>query len=186
MYRLIAVLVAVQLAALGQDEGTRIVSPPDKAHFLEGNIDIVAKAPEDAKLTMDSRTVQALRPFPSVLHAATILPDGEHELTLTWAEGSQTIGFYVGESAPAGYSEFSRHPPQSMLQCERCHGLSRRGRFRFSGGCFYCHLKDGFETAHSHEPHVLESCGLCHDAHGSTAAKHLVLSKELACKQCHN
>ena len=186
MRRLTVALLTVGLLASGQDDGPRIVSPPDRAHFLTGNIDIVAKAPEGAKLTLDARAVKALRPFPGVLHGATILPEGEHQLTLTWADGSETIGFFVGDSAPEGYAEFTRHPPNSMLQCARCHGLSRRGRFRFGGGCFNCHPSDGFETVHSHEPHVLESCGLCHDAHGSTSPKHLTMSKELACKQCHN
>jgi len=185
MCRLIFCLFVVLQVASAQDEGGRIVSPPEGAQFRSGKIDIRAIAPASAEVTLDGRAIDLTGPFPGVLHGATVVPDGEHVLTLTWPTGSSTVQFFVGEGAPQGYSEFRPHPP-NPIECTKCHGISRRGRFRFIGGCFSCHSKESFARNHGHEAHILESCGLCHDAHGSTQPKLLVMSKELACKQCHN
>ena len=68
--------------------------------------------------------------------------------------------------------------------CTHCHSVSRRGRFRFGGGCRACRGEEQFIHTHSRHPHELASCGMCHEAHGSSDAKHLVLQPEQACKQC--
>ena len=130
----------------------------------------------------------AEQPFPNVFHAKLKAPAGEHKLVLVSAEGSQEIRFYTGPQPPAGFVPFKQHPPVAGVECTQCHELTRRGRFHFKGGeaCLSCHQKETFAKVHSHTPEVLNECGLCHNAHGSTAKAHLLFPKETACKQCHN
>ena len=46
--------------------------------------------------------------------------------------------------------------------------------------------RKAFVESHQHAPHILEDCGRCHNAHGSTSASHLLLPREQACRLCHN
>ena len=147
-------------------------------------VDIVATAP-GGKLTLDGKAVDAAQPFPNVLHAVVKPLPGEHLLELSWPDGSRKVKFFVGPGAPAGYEAFKQHPPLAGVECTQCHGVSARGRFRFKGGCFDCHKQDGFAKSHTHPPAMLEQCGSCHNAHGSTVKAHLLQSKEASCKMCH-
>ena len=97
----------------------------------------------------------------------------------------EEIQFFVGPGAPATYKLYRVHPP-AAVECTMCHGLSKRGRFRSSGGCFDCHQQPTFPRSHTHAPDVLVECGECHNAHGSTEKALLVLSRDKACKLCHN
>jgi predicted CXXCH cytochrome family protein len=165
----------------------RILRPADKSVLPSGEVDIVATAPE-GKLEMDGKPVPAEKPFPDVLHARLKIAPGEHKLAIVSAEGRQEIRFYSGPQAPADFAPFRQHPPAGSVECTHCHELTRRGRFHFKGGesCLGCHQKEAFAKVHSHPPEVLNECGLCHNAHGSAVKSHLLLSKEAACKQCHN
>lgn len=185
MSRLGLVLLIATLPASAQDEAGKIMRPAPNSHLPSGNVDVVARAAEGAKLSLDGRPLSPDEPFPGVFHTVGTVDDGIHELLLEWPGGQSSLQFYVGSQPPTEFRQFVHHPPETVA-CNHCHGLSRRGRFRFTGGCFACHDKSAFVAVHSHEPHVLESCGQCHNAHGSAAAKHLVMSKDLACKQCHN
>jgi predicted CXXCH cytochrome family protein len=110
---------------------------------------------------------------------------GEHSLVLTWEGGRKEVRFFSGAKAPAGFAAFVQHPPIAEIQCTQCHELSARGRFRFKGGCFDCHKQETFVKAHTHPATVLQECGMCHNAHGSTVKSHLIHSKENSCKLCH-
>ncbi len=177
-------LPALALSGLCAEPEGKIVRPAAGSWLRAGAIEIAAAAP-GGKLSLDGVALDAEEPFPNVFRAQAEAAPGEHVIALEWAGGRREARIYVGNSPPAGFRAFVAHPPAAAA-CASCHGLSRRGRFRFTGGCFGCHARKGFAKVHSHEPHVLESCGLCHNAHGSTAAKHLLLPKEQACKQCHN
>ncbi len=166
-------------------DGGKIVRPTDRAALPAGEADVIATAPA-GKLELDGKPVPAGEPFPNVFHA-TIKPEpGEHTLALAWDGGRQEVRFFVGDNLPAGFKRFVRHPPQAGVACTQCHGLSTRGRFRFKGGCFDCHQQEAFAGIHFHPVHILQECGICHSAHGSTVKAHLTMPKELACKQCHN
>lgn len=180
----IAAALVVAVAAHSEDPG-RIVKPRDSSWLLGTQIDIIAKAAE-GRLLLDGKLIDAEQPFPDVLHARVSLDAGGHTLRLESASGSQEIQFHVG-GPPEGVAvdPYVDHPPLHTA-CTHCHGLSSRGRFRFRGGCQACHAKDTFIQSHSHEPHELASCGMCHDAHGSSSAKLLLLSRDVVCKQCHN
>ncbi len=167
------------------DEAGKIMRPADRAALSTGPVDIVATAPS-GKLELDGRPVAAEQPFPDVFHAALKAAPGVHSLVLSWDGGRKEIRFFVGPNPPAGFEPFHKHPPVAAVQCTQCHELSRRGRFRFKGGCFDCHQRDSFAKIHSHEPAVLEQCGLCHNPHGSTVKADLLYPKETACKLCHN
>lgn len=182
MFLAAAVLLATGI--MHAQEVGRILRPADQAAFSSGEIDVVATAP-GGRLELDGRAITAEEPFRNVFHAKVTVAAGEHRLALLWGEGRQEIRIFVGEKPPAGFTAFVAHPP-AAVQCTDCHGVSQRGRFRFEGGCFRCHQEASFTSSHPHQVHVLEQCGMCHNAHGSTAKAHLIYSREVACKQCHN
>lgn len=162
-----------------------IVKPPDGAWLSGAEVQIIARG-ESAKLLLDGKPLEAEEPFPGVYTVTAELLPGAHSLRLESPSGASEISFHSGGESPNSASEpYADHPP-TQIACARCHSVSRRGRFRFSGGCQSCHSKEPFIKTHSHEPHELASCGMCHDAHGSAAAQLLRLPKEQACKQCHN
>jgi predicted CXXCH cytochrome family protein len=184
--RLILSLPAVVLAAVvatAQDDG-KILRPVDGAAIAGGTVDIIATAPA-GRLEIDGKTIEAKQPFPDIFHAATTVAAGEHRLALIWDGGRQEIRFFSGANPPADFKTFHPHPPLEGVECTQCHGVSRRGRFRFAGGCFACHVEDNFTKTHPHAVHVLQECGQCHNAHGSTEKAHLLYPKEKACKLCH-
>ena len=172
------------LSAADTDAG-KILRPPDNSSFATGQIDLVATAPS-GKLQLDGASIQTEQPFPDVFHATLKLSPGLHSLVLLWEGGKKEVHFFVGPNPPAAFQTFHQHPPIPGVQCTQCHGLNRRGRFVFKGGCFDCHQRDGFAKIHTHESAVLEQCGICHNAHGSTVKAHLLYSKETACKICHS
>lgn len=171
----------------GAEPAGRIMRPADGSALPAGPVDVVATAP-GGKLELDGKPVDADQPFPDVLRAKVDASAGEHKLTLIWKDGQTSIRFFSGPNPPAGYAAFRQHPPQQTVECTQCHQLTRRGRFSFKGGtvCFDCHQPAGFVKVHTHTADVLTECGLCHNAHGSTVKAHMVYSKEIACKQCHN
>ena len=180
--RLIA-LALVCCAAAAAQEG-KILRPADKSYFPIGDVDVAATAP-GGRVELDGETVPAEEPFPDVFHARLRPDPGEHTLAAVWPGGRQEVRFWVGGDPPEGYALFRQHPPVPGVVCTQCHGVSRRGRFRFTGDCFTCHVKEEFTETHAHPPHILERCGDCHNAHGSTAAAHMIHDREIACRLCH-
>ena len=159
--------------------------PVDGAAFTETKVDIVATAPQ-GKLELDGKPIPAEQPFNDVFHATVQAAPGRHKLALVWEGGREEVQFFVGEGAPAEFKPFFQHPPLADVACTQCHGVSRRGRFRFKGGCFGCHEEAAFNAAHEHPVHQLQECGMCHNAHGETSKAMLTMPKEILCKQCHN
>ena len=183
---LLAITSLALLAESLAGQGSSLIVKPRNETWLRGpEVEIIARA-EEGRLLLDGQPVDVDGPFPGVLYARLLIGSGRHSLRLDSPQGTHDITFYSGESPPfASARPFVDHPPV-RIDCTHCHGVSRRGRFRFSGGCESCHAKEQFIQVHSHEFHELASCGMCHDAHGSTAAKLLLLPVDKACKQCHN
>ncbi len=173
------------VCALAAADGPRIVKPHDGALLPAGALDVIALASEGG-LTLNGETLSASQPFPGVLLAKLKLTAGTHVLELSAEHDTQRVTFQVTDAVNGSDGALYRHHPPLAVECTQCHGVSRRGRFRFGGGCDSCHAPEPFIRTHSHQPHELSSCGMCHDAHGSSAAKLLVLPREQACKQCHN
>jgi len=176
---------ALLFLAAGQEptEG-RILRPTDGAALPSGEASIIAAAP-GGKLEIDGKPLAAEESAPGVFRAKVTLPAGAHTLALSWQGGRKQIRFFVGSDPPGEFKPFQLHPPV-QVECTQCHGLSRRGRFVFKGGCFDCHQETGFAKTHQHTPEVLESCGRCHNPHGSTEKFLLMFPREKACKLCHN
>jgi len=166
-----------------QDVG-RILRPEDGAALPPGEVSIIAVA-QAGKLLLDGQQLSVEQSFPEVLHVRTTPSLGRHRLTLAWENGKTEISFFVGDNPPEGFKLFQQHPP-SPVECPQCHTLSRKGRLRFTGGCFGCHEQGDFNKTHRHPPHILEQCGQCHAAHGSTAKALLVLPRDKACGLCHS
>lgn len=183
--RLTATTILTGLAVQAWADGGAIVKPRDGSWIRSEKVEIIAKA-AGAHLRMDGKPVEATEVFPGVFRATVPVSAGRHFLQLEFAEGSHEVHFHSGPDPPSSnVAQFVHHPPV-QTECAHCHTVSRRGRFRFSGGCQTCHGEEQFIHTHSHQPHELASCGMCHDAHGSSVAHHLVLPREQACKQCHN
>ena len=174
-------LAALALAA----EDGKILRPTDGAALAAGPIDVAAMA-TGGRIELDGKAVEAEEPFPGVLHARIDAEPGEHTVSLVWEGGRKQVKMFLGPDPPAGFEPFQMHPPPAGLECEQCHGLSRRGRFRFNGDCFACHTDEQFTGKHPHAKHVLEQCGMCHNAHGSTADALQIYPRETACRQCHS
>jgi predicted CXXCH cytochrome family protein len=172
-------------AGLAAEDAGRILRPADKSAVPAGPVRIIARAPE-GRLELDGQPVAAEKPFPDVLTARVDAKPGPHTLALIWNEGRREITFFAGPDLPAEFATFRAHPPGGETECTQCHELSRRGRFVFKGGCFDCHQREPFAKVHTHNADVLSECGLCHNAHGSTVKSHLLFSKDIACRQCHN
>jgi predicted CXXCH cytochrome family protein len=184
--RLAAALCFCFWFALAQEVARpRIMRPVDMALVPAGAVEIIAAA-EDGSLEIDGKPVDAERPFPGVLRARPELSDGPHKIAVAGRDGRSEIRIHAGAGAPADFRPFREHPPQTSVPCTQCHEVSRRGRFRFKGGCFDCHRQSEFAKVHTHVPDALSQCGMCHNAHGSSAKGHLTLSKEAACRLCHN
>lgn len=166
------------------EEPGKIMRPVNKSSHPVAPIDIVATAPA-GKMALDGKPVELAEPFPDVFHGVIKAAPGEHTLRLTWQGGQEEIRFFVGPNAPPDLLPFRQHPPLPNVQCTQCHEQGSRGRFIFKGGCFDCHKQEGFARVHTHPPKVLEQCGTCHNAHGSTVKSHLIHSKETSCKLCH-
>ena len=182
--RALALVAILCSSALSADESMKILRPTDRAALASGDVDVIATAP-GGTLEIDGKAIEVEQPFPNVFHTRLKLPPGEHRLSLTSTEGRKEIRFFVGTNPGKEYTAFRVHPPGGA-DCTKCHELTRRGRFHFKGGCFDCHQTGSFAKIHTHTPEVLNQCGLCHNAHGSSAKSLLVYAKETACKQCHN
>ena len=180
----LAALAALALAAAEADEG-KIMRPSDGAALGSGPIDVAAMAPA-GRIEVDGAPVDAAEPFPNVFHARVDAGPGEHTVSLVWPGGRKDVKVYVGDDPPADFEPFRMHPPPAGLECTQCHALSRRGTFRFRGDCFACHTDEQFTAKHPHAKHVLEQCGMCHNAHGSTAAALQLYDRDTACRQCHS
>ena len=182
----VAWVLLLGAAGFAQDAG-RIMRPADLSAHSSSEIDVIAKAP-GGKLELDGKAIAVEEPFKDVFHALVKPAAGEHRLAIVWEGGRKEVRFFVGENPPEPFKAFQHHPPVPDVQCTQCHGLSRRGRFRFKGGCFDCHqdVQEEFAEIHAHPEHTFVECGTCHNAHGSTAAKHLIYPKEVMCKLCHN
>lgn len=183
---LLALLATIFSGALpAVDEAGKIMRPVDGAAMPSSQVDIIATAPA-GKLQLDGQPLTAEQPFPDVFHTVVKAAPGVHSLVLNWDGGQKQIRFYVGPNPPAGFQPYHQHPPVANVPCTQCHEMSARGHFRFKVGCFDCHQRDSFAKVHTHDPSVLSECGLCHNAHGSTAKALLLYPKETACKLCHN
>jgi len=181
MRTLVLVLAAAGLLVA---QGGKIVRPSDGAAIVSGPLDIAARAP-GGWIELDGKPVDAEQPFPDVFRARIDAVPGEHVVSLIWEGGREDIRIWAGANPPGAFTEFRQHPPLDAIECAQCHGVSRRGRFRFRGGCESCHAKEEFVKTHPHPMHVLEDCGQCHNAHGSTTDALLVHPRETACRLCH-
>lgn len=181
----LVLLTGLAVAGFSAEDDGKILRPADHSSHANGPVDIVATAPA-GKLQLDGKPLSPEHPFPNVFHLSVQPAAGLHRLTLSWDGGKKEVEFFAGPNPPAGFAPFHQHPPVAGVQCTQCHELTKRGRFHFKDGCFDCHQQEAFVKVHTHKPDVLSECGLCHNAHGSTVKAHLILTKELACKQCHN
>lgn len=80
------------------------------------------------------------------------------------------------------------HSSMENEKCVTCHTL---GLNQTSGAiaspCYTCHqeYKDMFNQEYIHGPVAGESCGICHDPHGSENKKGLIKPIEVLCYSCH-
>jgi len=182
---LVVTVIASMCRLIAADDDGKILRPADHASYSGNEVDLIATA-VSGSLQLDGMPIQASQPFPNVFHTSLKVSPGLHTVVLTWKGGRKEVQFFAGAGARAGFQPFHQHPPIPGVQCTQCHEINRHGRFVFKGGCFECHQRGDFAKIHTHEPSILEQCGMCHNAHGSTVKAHLLYPKETACKICHN
>jgi len=173
------------LVGIGSAQGPeRVIFSPADQSVVKGDLRVVASG--QGELLLDGKAVETQSPVAGVQHASVKVSPGAHELTF---DGGPAVKFHAGDGAPAGWKEFRVHPPGGAA-CETCHAI-KNGAWAFTkaslvGVCFACHNREAFPKTHTHEPGIVPDCQMCHSPHGSTAAAHLKMPKETACKQCHN
>jgi predicted CXXCH cytochrome family protein len=162
-----------------------ILAPTDKS-IVPADVRIVARHDAKPELLIDGKPAVVESPLAGIVWANVRLALGSHEVQLA---GGPKIQIYVGEGAPEGWQKFRPHPPGGAA-CATCHAV-RNGEWAFAkaslvGVCFACHDRAAFPMTHTHEPGIVPDCQMCHSPHGSTAARHLKMAREAACKLCHN
>lgn len=178
-------LAALLAGAAGQEPPRAILRPWPNSIVAVGPLTIIAKA-EGGELLLDGKRLETVSPARGVLTAAIEVAPGTHELVLR-SGGGESIRFHAGEPGPAGWKRYRPHPPEAA--CASCHRIED-GAWRLQGetagpACLACHEAAVFPKSHTHRAAELEECQMCHDPHGSTEPRHLKMSKEAACKQCH-
>lgn len=182
-----SLLLAPLLCLAQPNSSVTIHSPPPDSAFTEGPVHFIAAASQ-AKLLLDGQPAPASVPAPGVLFAELTPKPGLHELALETSEGRKALRIYVGPAPPPGFAVFRPHP--ATASCNNCHAV-KDGEWSWKRAslvsiCFDCHNRETFPKSHTHVPSVLADCQICHNPHGSTVPAHLTLSKDKACKQCHN
>jgi len=177
--RLAAALAAAALLGQASD----ILSPTPGSLFSKGPVRVIARADGKAELLLDGKAVPVERPAEGVITAILHPNPGPHELAL----GEHKVKFTVGK-ADGEWTSFKEHPP--VASCQNCHavknGVWSLQRASLVTLCFPCHDKEKFPKAHTHVAGILADCQMCHNAHGSNAKGFLTMTRETACKQCHN
>ncbi|MFN7921687.1 MAG: cytochrome c3 family protein [Bryobacteraceae bacterium] len=174
------VFLLAPVIAFAQDN--LILAPPPDSAFPPGPVRLIARVAGESAVKLDGEAVKVESPHPGVVTAELQPAPGTHEITL----GDQKVRFAVGKAD--GFTAFRPHPPSNS--CTTCHAV-RNGRWRFvraslSNVCSQCHSKETFPAKHTHQMDLLPDCQLCHNPHGSTAAGHMKLARDAACKQCHS
>lgn len=181
--------LAVALLGLAGPAPERAILRPAADSVLDpGTLTVIVRA-EGGELRLDGRSLETVQPARGVLTATVAPSAGTHELVLATAGVEEKIRFHVGSdpAPPAEWKRYRPHPPE--VACETCHRISE-GKWVLEGevagpACMACHDAGAFPKTHTHVPRELEECQLCHDPHGSTDARHLKMTREIACKQCH-
>jgi len=187
---LLGSLALIAVAGFAQQpEGPRILRPADDSVLEPGPVSLIARTDGKGKLVLDGETLAARQPAAGVLTADLAPSPGRHELVLTVGGRTHRIQFQIGTdpAPPADWKLYRAHPPSAS--CDTCHGVTGavwtiKGEAPASG-CLSCHDAVSFQTFHTHASEELQDCGLCHDPHGSTAKRRLIMPKAVACRQCH-
>ena len=117
------------------DEIGKILRPADHSSFESSQVDVVATAPS-GKLQLDGAWMKTEQPFPFVFHTVMNVSPGLHSLALVWDGGKKESAVFCRHESSRWLSAVSTASPLSDVQCTQCHGLNKRGRFIFKGGCF--------------------------------------------------
>ena len=187
-YRPRLALLFVSLVGVAQQAGgPRILRPENNSTVDAGSLSIIAKAVGEGELKLDSKPLTASKPANGILTATIEVSPGTHELVLVSGGAEYKVRFHAGASAPEGWQKYRSHPPAA--ECSTCHSAAA-GEWALKEevagpSCMTCHDAVSFPKAHTHKPEEIEECQMCHNPHGSTAKRHLIMSKEVACKQCH-
>lgn len=183
----LALIFAGVLCAAQQAEGPRILRPADSSVVEAGPISVIAKTAGQAELKLDGKPVSVSKPADNVLMATVDPGEGPHEILLVTDGREYKSRIHVGGSAPDGWPKYRSHPPGA--ECSTCHSAANGSwtlKEEVAGPiCMTCHDAAAFPKSHTHKPVELEECQICHNPHGSAVSRHLILPKQIACKQCH-
>ncbi len=161
----------------GKPEGpkkARIISPPDEAVLLSGNLDIIAESPH-GRIELDGKPCQC-EPFASPLCVAHVwLDPGMHELRV----GDQRSQFVVAlnemeHDGPRDWKIYRFHDLEpDDRRCGACHVVQLEGDVTRVTGlptddiCMKCHEASEMRAIESHQVQPRQACRTCHAIHGA-------------------
>lgn len=157
-----------------------IISPPDHAILLSGNLDVIYKSDKACKsgetaLDINGRSYkwESFQPPLQVAHVR--LAPGFYELNV----GDQRREFVVAlnedeHDGPEDWNHFRQHKMDVGHQrCGDCHETTEKedqiavGQLKPDKACFTCHTQGEFDDAHSEPLKPDQHCHTCHALHGS-------------------
>ena len=174
----VVVLGAASLVVSGEKAAgkrtTGIVSPPDHAVLLSGNIDVICKT-DKPDFEIDSQKHEWEFVGKPIRVARVRLFPGMHELKI----GDEKIEVVVAlnEDEHDGPAEWkiqrSHKMDKGAARCKACHEVEKKdgqvsvGKLKSHEACLKCHEADDLKEEHPGIAKPLENCQTCHILHGS-------------------
>jgi predicted CXXCH cytochrome family protein len=155
-------------------EKTGIISPPDHAVLLSGNIDVICKT-DKPNFEIDSQKHEWEFCGDPIRVARVRLFPGMHELKI----GDKKIEIVVAlnedeHDGPADWKiQRSHKMDNDPSRCQACHEVDKKGghlsvgKLKSHEACAKCHEAPNLKKDHPGITRPLENCQTCHALHGS-------------------
>lgn len=183
---LLALCLAAAPAARAE---LRVLAPPDGAVLAGTPVTILGSGAE-AAIEITVTTAHGVQTGGGKISgkaftAEVKLAPGENTILVKSGEQRQRVVYTLAPGDPST-RYFQYHPPVAEGDCKACHpqGVGRTSPVSEAKLCHVCHEpKTGAKVLHG--PLGAGICSTCHDPHGSSNPKFLVMSVRSLCVQCH-
>jgi predicted CXXCH cytochrome family protein len=174
-----------------EKEKTGVISPPDHAVLLSGNIDVICKT-DKPDFEIDSQKHE-WEFFGNPVRVARIrLFPGMHELKVGDKKIEVVVALNEDEhDGPADWKiQRSHKMDNDPARCQGCHRVEKKddqvsvGKLKSHDACLKCHETDELKVQHPDIAQPLEKCKTCHALHGSPYKALLKAPKQELLAKC--